>query len=63
MNSLAMAEMTTLMAAIYREYSTELQAKQEGISPGITSRYEVFSDTTLGRMEVSTTVQWPLMHG
>ncbi|KAJ5650428.1 benzoate 4-monooxygenase cytochrome P450 [Penicillium longicatenatum] len=50
---LAMAEMTTLLAAIYREYTTSEYEKQRGVSPGITSRFEVFYDETLPRMEVS----------
>lgn len=51
--SLAMAEMTTLLAAVYREYATSLQERQKGVSPGITSRYEVFYDATFEKMEVS----------
>ena len=46
-----MAEMTTLMAAVYRNYRTNLQEKQQGVSPGITSRYEVFYDATFEKME------------
>lgn len=48
-----MAEMTTLMAAVYREYTATLQKRQQNVSPGITSRYETFYDTTFDRMEVS----------
>ncbi|CAK7274948.1 hypothetical protein SEPCBS119000_006435 [Sporothrix epigloea] len=44
---LAMAEMTTLLAAIYRKYRTRLHSKQQNASPGITSRFEVFSDETV----------------
>ncbi|KAL2833022.1 cytochrome P450 [Aspergillus cavernicola] len=44
---LAMAEMTTLLAAIYRRYSTSEYRGQTGASPGITSRFEVFYDETL----------------
>ncbi|KAI0485041.1 cytochrome P450 [Xylariaceae sp. FL0804] len=47
---LAMAEMTTLMAALYRRYRTRLQPRQEGVSPGITSRFEVFHDETFSRV-------------
>ncbi|TVY42500.1 Cytochrome P450 monooxygenase [Lachnellula occidentalis] len=47
---LAMAEMTTLVAAVYKNYSTKLQDRQEGISPGITSRFEVFSDETFAEV-------------
>ncbi|KAL1887970.1 hypothetical protein Sste5346_009852 [Sporothrix stenoceras] len=44
---LAMAEMTMLLAAIYRRYTTRLHTKQENASPGITSRFEVFGDETM----------------
>ncbi|EFX01133.1 benzoate 4-monooxygenase cytochrome p450 [Grosmannia clavigera kw1407] len=52
---LAIAEMTMLLSAIYRKYSTKLHARQEGVSPGITSRFEVFSDSTLSKVSVSGT--------
>ncbi|KIX07579.1 uncharacterized protein Z518_02232 [Rhinocladiella mackenziei CBS 650.93] len=45
---LANAEMLTLMAAVYRKYRTS--AKHPDMSPGITSRYEVFYDETMPRM-------------
>ncbi|KAJ5305779.1 hypothetical protein N7508_004794 [Penicillium antarcticum] len=48
---LAMAEMTTLLAAIYRKYTTSGYEKQKGVSPGITSRFEVFYDETFPRFE------------
>ncbi|RAO70267.1 uncharacterized protein BHQ10_006279 [Talaromyces amestolkiae] len=48
---LAMAEMTTLLAAIYRTYTTSVYDRQKGISPGITSRFEVFYDETLPKFE------------
>ncbi|KNG87164.1 benzoate 4-monooxygenase cytochrome P450 [Aspergillus nomiae NRRL 13137] len=41
---LAMAEMTTFVAALYRKYTTETRAEFDKISPGITSRFEVFYD-------------------
>ncbi|KXJ87268.1 putative benzoate 4-monooxygenase cytochrome P450 [Microdochium bolleyi] len=41
---LAMAEMTTLIATVYRKYTTSVQERQKGLSPGITSRVEVFYD-------------------
>ncbi|TVY57168.1 Cytochrome P450 monooxygenase aflV [Lachnellula cervina] len=47
---LAMAEMTTLVAAVYKNYSTKIQVRQKGISPGITSRFEVFSDETFAEV-------------
>ncbi|KAJ9133378.1 putative Benzoate 4-monooxygenase cytochrome P450 [Pleurostoma richardsiae] len=48
---LAMAEMTTLLAALYRKYTTNGQDRQKGVSPGITSRFEVFYDETQPRFE------------
>ncbi|KAJ6008670.1 hypothetical protein N7522_003686 [Penicillium canescens] len=48
---LAMAEMTTLLAAIYRKYTTSGYEKQQGVSPGITSRFEVFYDETFSTFE------------
>ena len=52
--SLAMAEMTTLTAAIYRIYKTSVKAGTEDTSPGITSRFEVFYDETMPKMKVLT---------
>ncbi|KAI0160451.1 cytochrome P450 [Xylariaceae sp. FL1272] len=43
---LAMAEMTALLSAIYRNYTTHIHEKQGLASPGITSRFEVFGDET-----------------
>ncbi|KAJ5557130.1 hypothetical protein N7494_001045 [Penicillium frequentans] len=43
---LAMAEMTTLVAAIYRKYRTTTKGDFDVVSPGITGRYEVFYDET-----------------
>jgi hypothetical protein len=51
-NSLAMVEMTTLTAAIYRKYRTKVRKGTEDVSPGITSRFEVFYDETKERMTV-----------
>lgn len=48
-----MAEMTTLVAAIYREFRTIVWEGTEDTSPGITSRFEVFSDETTGKIKVS----------
>jgi hypothetical protein len=53
LDSLAMAEMTTLTAAIYRKYRTKVTKGMEAVSPGITSRFEVFYDETKARMKVS----------
>lgn len=47
-----MAEMTTLLAALYREYTTSGQERQKGASPGITSRFEVFYDETFDKVDV-----------
>ena len=44
LRSLAMAEMTTLLAALYREYTTEPKGDFGDVSPAITSRFEVFYD-------------------
>jgi hypothetical protein len=51
-NSLAMAEMTTLVAAIYRKYKTTPMGDFGTVSPGITGRYEVFYDETCSKMRV-----------
>lgn len=53
MDSLAMAEMTTLVAAVYRKYRTKVKEGTDDVSPGITSRFEVFYDETKARMKVS----------
>lgn len=50
--SLAMAEITTLVSAIYRKYSTKTAGDFETVSPGITARYEVFYDETCSSMRV-----------
>jgi hypothetical protein len=46
-SSLAMAEMTALMAAIYREYTTSIAPGFENKTPAITSRFEMFYDVTV----------------
>ncbi|KAL4939692.1 cytochrome P450 [Aspergillus oleicola] len=48
---LAMAEMTTLLASVYRVYKTEIASGFRGVSPGVTARYEVFYDDRFPRME------------
>ena len=48
-----MVEMTTLIAAVYRKYRTRVKKGMEDVSPGITSRFEVFHDETKTRMKVS----------
>jgi hypothetical protein len=54
-----MAEMTTLTAALYRNYSTSIKPDLENVAPGVTSRFEVFHDDTLDKVSVS----WLLEHG
>lgn len=53
-SSLAMAEMTTLTSAIYRRYQTCPAPGYEGVTPGITSRFEVFYDDQVPEMRVSS---------
>ncbi|KIA75912.1 benzoate 4-monooxygenase cytochrome P450 [Aspergillus ustus] len=48
---LAMAEMTTLLANLYKTYKTEIAPGFQGVSPGVTARYEVFYDEKFPRME------------
>lgn len=48
-----MAEMTTLLAAVYREFITHEQERQKGSSPAITSRFEVFYDESFSKFTVS----------
>jgi hypothetical protein len=43
---LAMAEMTALVEVIYRKYNTIAHKGFNNASPGITSRYEVFYDSS-----------------
>ncbi|KAI4717623.1 putative P450 monooxygenase [Aureobasidium sp. EXF-10727] len=44
---LAMAEMTALTVAVYRDYNTSIAPGFENKSPAITSRFELFYDVTL----------------
>ena len=46
-----MAEMTTLIATIYRTYRTGVRGGTENTSPGITSRFEVFYDEKMPKMK------------
>lgn len=41
-----MAEMTSLIAALYRKYTTRVKEGKENTSPGISSKFEVFHDET-----------------
>lgn len=50
--SLAMAEMTTLVSAVYRRYNTSIAPGFEGKTPAITSRFELFYDETMSQLEV-----------
>lgn len=50
---LALAEMA-LVPSIYRKYSTRIKPGFEDISPGITSRFEVFGDDALPKTEEHT---------
>ncbi|KAJ5691997.1 hypothetical protein N7462_001420 [Penicillium macrosclerotiorum] len=49
---LAMTEMTTLVAAVYRKYRTKTTPAFDNVSPGITARYEVFYDEMCPGMRV-----------
>jgi hypothetical protein len=51
--SLAMAEMTALVAAVYREYNTSIAPGFDEKSPAITSRFELFYDETVPQIAVS----------
>lgn len=48
-----MAEMTTLLATLYRKYTTEAKGDFGTVSPAITSRFEVFYDEGCSGMRVS----------
>jgi hypothetical protein len=55
--SLAMAEMTVLVATVYRNFKTSLAPEMKNASPGVTSRFEVFHDVTLEEVKVSFIVR------
>ena len=42
-----------LVPSLYRQYSTKLKPGFDGAAPGITSRFEVFTDDTFAEMKVS----------
>jgi hypothetical protein len=48
-----MAEMTALVAAVYREYNTSIAPGFDDKSPAITSRCELFYDETVPQIAVS----------
>ena len=50
-----MAEMTALVTAVYREYSTSIAPGFENKSPAITSRFELFYDETVSQIAVRLT--------
>jgi hypothetical protein len=50
--SLAMAEMTTLTAAIYRQFQTSIAPGFENTSPAITARVETFYDERFPKVKV-----------
>lgn len=47
-----MAEMTALVTAVYREYSTSIAPGFDDKSPAITSRFELFYDETVPEIAV-----------
>ncbi|KAF2094960.1 cytochrome P450 [Rhizodiscina lignyota] len=51
---LAMAEMTTLVSAIYRKYITNVRPGSENKTPAITSRFEMFYDESFEEIEDSS---------
>jgi hypothetical protein len=53
---LALAEMKTLLAAIYQTYSTTLNKEFEKLSPTATSRFELVYDDLFPIAEVRATV-------
>ncbi|KAH8716728.1 hypothetical protein GQ44DRAFT_713236 [Phaeosphaeriaceae sp. PMI808] len=48
-----MAEMA-LVPSIYRKYATNIVSHFDGVAPGITSRFEVFTDETFTQMKEHT---------
>lgn len=51
-HSFALAEMKTLLAAIYQTYSTTLSPEFENLSPTATSRFELVYDDSFPIVEV-----------
>lgn len=52
-SNLGTAEIVALAATVYRRYETGTGEGFEGVTPGITSRFEIFFDERFERMEVS----------
>ncbi|PNH73305.1 hypothetical protein VD0001_g4263 [Verticillium dahliae] len=59
---LAMAEMTTVTAALYRKYRTSIAPGFEGVAPGITARVEVFSDDRFAKTKVGLAPYYNYLH-
>ncbi|CAG8240328.1 unnamed protein product [Penicillium nalgiovense] len=57
---LAMAQMTTFLAALYRKYTTEPRDGFDIVSPGITSRFEVFYDESCSGVRVRYSIPEPI---
>jgi hypothetical protein len=51
-----MAEMTALVAAVYRDYETTIAPGFDDKSPAITSRFELFYDETVPEIAVSRSI-------
>jgi hypothetical protein len=47
-----MAEMTTLVATIYRKYDTSIGAGFEDVTPAITARVEIFYEERFRAVQV-----------
>lgn len=60
LTSLAMAQMTTFLAALYRKYTTEPRDGFDIVSPGITSRFEVFYDESCSGVRVRYSIPEPI---
>lgn len=52
LDSLAMAEMTTLVATIYRKYHTSIGVGFENTTPAITARVEIFHEERFRAVQV-----------
>lgn len=54
LDSLAMAEMTTLVATIYRKYHTTIGKGFENTTPAITARVEIFHEERMRSVQVGS---------
>ncbi|KAG7123697.1 Cytochrome monooxygenase aflV like protein [Verticillium longisporum] len=59
---LAMAEMNTVTAALYRKYRTPIAPGFEVVAPGITARVEVFSDDRFAKTKVGLAPYYNYLH-